>query len=282
MTTTFAETLASLRGEDDEIALIAGQPTGDRWVRLEDALCDDATLRRWHAATRASAEAPDKVAMMFLASWLAGTLVEPVATSLVRSAAAGSPIRAPCRSVRPWTAGSTGSRSPMGPSCARGRPGGGTEDVRVLRRSTRSGDASAASIAPILAATLAAFRRVGPIGAPAFWGSVADSIASASVSEATAHGSDPAVAYAEGASLSDAIGQRVAMGRVRPTLVTIPWTGGVAHEVRRGTCCLWYQTQEAPDPRGEGYCTSCPRRDLDDQRLRWARSLEEEAAAVVG
>ena len=166
------------------------------------------------------------------------------------------------------------SRSPT--TRADARPG-----VRVLPTIDAIREAAAAGIAPVLDATLTALRRVGPLGAPAFWGSVADSIAGAAVVDARARDADPAAAFSAGAALTEAIGRHARMGRVRPTLVPVTWGGGVAHEVRRGTCCLWYQTQESPDPCGEGYCEGCPRRDADDQLLRWTRSLEEGCEAIA-
>ena len=282
MTSAFADTLGAIRGEADESALVAGRPSGDRWVRLDDALRDDGILRRWLDATRTGAEAPDRVAMMFLSSWLTSTFVEPLATSLVRSRRGWITDRSAVF-VRPTDGGWFDGLAIEDATVLVLADDGPTdrEGVRVLPSIAAIRDASAASIAPILGVTLAALRRVGPLGAPAFWGSVADSIADAAVSDATSRGADPTVAFAAGASLSDAIGRQVGMGRVRPTLVTVPWSGGVAHEVRRGTCCLWYQTQEAPDPRGEGYCGSCPRRDADDQRQRWARWLDEEATTAL-
>ena len=95
-----AETLAVIRGEGDAIALFAGRPHGERWVRLDDALGDDDVLRRWLSATRAGAESSDKVAMMFLASWLSGTarrtvgdVAGPVAAGLDRRSE--RPVRPP-------------------------------------------------------------------------------------------------------------------------------------------------------------------------------------------
>ena len=156
------------------------------------------------------------------------------------------------------------------------------QGVRVLPSTAVIRDASAAAIAPILGATLAALRRVGPLGARRSGARSPTPSPARPCPTPRARGADPTIAFAGGRVAERRHRPPRGHGARPPALVTVPWSGGVAHEVRRGTCCLWYQTQEAPDPRGEGYCSSCPRRDADDQRQRWARWLDEERATTAG
>ena len=138
------------------------------------------------------------------------------------------------------------------------------EDLARLRRSVME------DLARTLGPVFAAVRRQTRLGMPAMWGGVADSIGFVAVADAAAHGEEPRVAFADALRFVDELVKIAPIPRVRPALVGVPSPAGVAHEMVRGTCCLWYRTQPDPDPRGEGYCDSCPRRDPVDQIRRWA------------
>ena len=222
----------------------------------------------------------ERVATMFLASWLAGTLIEPVARSVIRHGR-GWTLDPATLHVRPTDAGwfdglAIGDGATV--LVAADDPAAGQRGVRVLATTAEVRDATATQVATLGAEVLAGLRSVRPIGAPAFWGSLADAIAGSLVFDVEADGGDVEATFRDVRSFMDAVGRVVAIGRARPELVPVAWSGGLAHEVRRGTCCLWYRTQVDPDPAGEGYCGTCPRRDPEDQCSRWVRSREETAA----
>jgi hypothetical protein len=162
-------------------------------------------------------------------------------------------------------------------------PEAGHPDAVVFSDLTSLQRSVVEDLAQTLAPVFAAVRRQTRHGMPAMWGGVADSIGGVAVADAVAHGEDPRVAFVDALHFVDelAIAERVPMPRVRPTLVDVAWSGGTTPEIVRGTCCLWYRTQPDPDPCGEGFCDSCPRRDPLDQGRRWAASLEGARRAGV-
>lgn len=99
------------------------------------------------------------------------------------------------------------------------------------------------------------------------WGGVADTIAAAVVDGKEA---SERSAFDEATALIDALAAVAPIPSVRPTLVDLVRDGRTVRRLRRGSCCLWYQTQTDPDPCGEGFCDGCPRRDPVDQQRRWA------------
>ncbi len=128
-----------------------------------------------------------------------------------------------------------------------------------------------AAVAPLLEAVRARL----PFGRRGLWGSVADSVASASLAVARATGADARPSWDEAVALLDALAGVTPVSFVRPTPFMVEWSGGEACMAVRGTCCLYFRTVAEPDPTGEGYCTSCPFVDDDHRRRRWTSWLEE-------
>lgn len=133
---------------------------------------------------------------------------------------------------------------------------------------------TAAAVTPLLDAVRA---RLG-FGRRGLWGSVADAVARASLTMARVNGVDPATSWHDAAALVDALAQVAPVPLVRPTPFMVEWSGGTSCLAVRGTCCLYFRTVADPDPRGEGFCTSCPFMDDDHRHRRWSDWLEEEAA----
>lgn len=269
--------LGRLGAGDVDTRYVAGVPAEVGWVLLADAIADDSHFDRWFEAARANAAGSDAVGASFLASWLAGVIVGPVTRAIIRERRAWS-VAAGDLLVHPhpdgWFDGMA-VRVPkvrMLPGDPDSKHGDAVvvDDLAVLRGSV------AGELAATLAMIFGAIRRRARLGQPAMWGGVADGAAFAAVSDAVAQGADPEAALVEAMSLVEAIAARAPLPRVRPSLARIEWSGGVAHETVRGTCCLWYRTQVDPDPSGEGYCDSCPRRDPEDRRRRWALMRDAE------
>ena len=227
-----AETLAALRSTDDEVALVHGRPRGPRWVRLSEALQDATTLRVWLTATGTAADDPERVATMFLASWLAGTLIEPVARSVIRHGR-GWTLDPATLHVRPTDAGwfdglAIGDGATV--LVAADDPAAGQRGVRVLATTAEVRDATATQVATLGAEVLAGLRSVRPIGAPAFWGSLADAIAGSLVFDVEADGGDVEATFRDVRSFMDAVGRVVAIGRARPS--SSPSRGAAASPTR--------------------------------------------------
>jgi hypothetical protein len=274
-----AATLARVGAIDESVRYVAGRPAEAGWFLFADALADEALFDEWFGAIRDANGGRDAVAASFLASWLAGIVIEPVTVAIVRerrawSVAAGDLLVH--RHEDGWFDGLAIQNPTLillpGDEDAGHRDAVVVEDAPALRSSV------AAEIATTLGQIFRAVRRRARLGLPVMWGAMADSAGYAAVADAAARGCDREAAFAEAMVFVDAIAEVAAMPRVRPSLVQVAWSGGVSHEIARGTCCLWYRTQVDPDPMGEGFCSFCPRRDPDDRRRRWAAGLEEEAA----
>ncbi|MFA9432155.1 (2Fe-2S)-binding protein [Egicoccus sp. AB-alg2] len=139
-------------------------------------------------------------------------------------------------------------------------------------------EAAAATIHELTAPVVAALSRSLPVGASAIWGAVADGLAGQALYLDRERGADTDRTWSRTQRLLDGLERRLARRLVRPRLLLVPWTGGVAHHVVRGSCCLYYRACDAPDPRGEGYCATCPLRDPDSRLRRLRDHLEAEAA----
>jgi hypothetical protein len=117
-----------------------------------------------------------------------------------------------------------------------------------------------------------------PIGATAAWGAVADAVAGRALHLARASGRDTDVTWRASERLLDGLQLRLGGRLVRPEPLLVPWAGGTIRDVTRGTCCRYHRTCVAPDPRGDGYCATCPLRAEDSRRERVAAHLEVTAA----
>lgn len=125
-----------------------------------------------------------------------------------------------------------------------------------------------------------AIRRRAPFGRFGMWGQVADDLCATALWTARRAGLDQPAAWDEAQAVLDLVAGRVRELRARPRPFPVTWSGGEALFSIKATCCLWYKTQAAPDPCGEGYCGTCPFRDDASRRARLAGWLEEQEAAA--
>jgi ferric iron reductase protein FhuF len=273
-----AATLDRLGTGDEETRLVAGCPVDDGWVVLADAIADQSLIDRWFDAIRTTVGGPDTVSASFLASWLGGVIVEPVTRAIILERRAWS-VAASDLLVHPHPEGWFDGLAVRTPTVwmLPGDPDAGHPEAVVMEDAAHLRRTVAAELATTLALIFGDVRRRARLGSPAMWGGVADGAGAAAVVDAVARGDDPVTAFEEAMTLVRDIAAHAPVPRVRPSLVPVAWSGGIGHEMVRGTCCLWYRTQADPDPSGEGYCSSCPRRDPQEQRRRWARWLEEAA-----
>jgi hypothetical protein len=259
------DVLAALDPSDGWFTHVAGMPTGDGWVSVDDLVTDPTLVEGWlEQLLDGEANGHRDVAASYLAAWLAGSIAEPVAAALHLHQCAW-PVIPGNLAVH---------RHPDG--WFDGLAVAGTElrrvdgDIAVLRQAVA--DELVALLSPIFETV----RRWAPYGTSGMWGSLADGIAADAVQRARSEGRDGRAAWIEAGLLIDALAARVPQLRVRPALCDVPWSGGEAHLSVRGTCCLYYKVSGQPrDPFGESYCTTCPLRDDGDRRRRWAAWLED-------
>jgi hypothetical protein len=274
------ETLAPLRDAQPWRALVAGPPQGDGWYALEEVLEGPRRLREWFdRLLDGSARGRRDVAGSYLSSYLAGIVTEPVCESAALLGR-GWPNVAGNLAVHHHESGWFDGLAVLGP------------DVYVTDAELRAGAPGASTVGggdalrSLLARELAALlqpmfetvRAMAPFGLRGMWGSVADGVASSLMLSAKSHGRDTRDGWRKAVELTDALAAHAAMLRVRPSIERVDSRDGSTYVPVKGTCCLYYKTHDAtPDAKGEGYCLSCPRRDPDDRRRRWARYLEDEA-----
>lgn len=271
-------TLWRLDGEDGPTRYVVGRPDEAGWMALTDALAAPEVVDGWYSDVRCRGGGRGDVAGSFLASWLSGIVVDTVAAAVLRERRAW-PLNLDGRLVHRHADGWFDGLAVVAPIVfvlpddpAAGHPDAVLLDDEVALRRRFVAEAVAA-LTPLFAAVWAR----APYGVRGMWGAVADGIAGGALRQARRRDEDGDAAFAAAMTLVDALAAETPLLRVRPSLVTVEWSGGTGHGSRKGTCCLWYKAQEARDPRDDGYCTSCPRRDRDHQRARWARSFEEDA-----
>lgn len=253
---TIDELLRGLRVADDD-RLVAGKPDDDGWVRVADAIGDATWVDRRLAATLAHADGIPRVAASYQASWLAYALVVPLARAVVHL-------------DRAWSLDP--SQLWLHPTEGGWYDGLAIDPTAMMLGPSPDGleDGVAGGIVALMTPLFVAIDRASGLGTPCMWGSLADAIGSGCVTNAAARGTDVGRAFERASELIAAIGRSTRLPRVRPRLVDLSTPGAEPRRaVRRGTCCLWYRTQQHPDPSGEGFCDDCPRRDPEDQRRRW-------------
>lgn len=222
------------------VAVGVGRPVGAGWVALPDAA---AAAQAWHV------ELTDRVGdRLAAASYLAGWIAEVPALLVAVPVIFGGPI--PTVSAGDLHvarhAGGWFDRLAIA-------PGAVTDPVDPL-------PAVAAVLHELSAPLVATLADRLPVGAPAIWGSVADSLATRALDVARATGRDPERAWTDAMVVLDEVERRTATRVIRPQPLLVPWAGGTARCCTRGTCCRYHRTVEAPDPHGEGYCLTCPLR----------------------
>lgn len=133
-------------------------------------------------------------------------------------------------------------------------------------------------IAALTAPTVDRLSDELPIGRGVLWGAVADALAGRAVWLAGRLGTDQQRAWSRTQVVFDAVASTVGDLRHRPTPYPVTFSGGSSLHQVRGTCCLYYRTQPAADPDGEGYCVTCPLR-TDASRTRRLRAHLESASS---
>lgn len=262
-----AETLAALDAPDGWFTHVAGEPSGDGWVRVADIVAGPDLIEGWlDELLLHEAKGHRDVAASYLSAWLAGAIAEPVAAAIDLHRCAW-PVTADNLAVRRHPEGWFDALAVLG-----GERRAGAGDVAALRQLV------AAELVALLSPIFEVVRRWAPYGTAGMWGSVADGIAADALQRARLGGRDGAAAWRDAGALIDELAARAPQLRVRPGLCEVPWSGGSAHLSVRGTCCLYYKVSGQPrDPLGESYCTSCPLRDDGDRCRRWAAWLDEQA-----
>jgi hypothetical protein len=251
----FAATVASLAPDVTELHV--GLPTDPEWIALPEAVAAAST---WHADLSARV-GDDRAAAAYLTGWIAE----------VPALLAGVPVvlGAPVveleiddlhvrRHVDGWFDGLA-----IDPWSAHEPPAPLAAAADVVHRLT----------APVIASLIAEL----PVGAAAAWGHVADSLSGHALHLARASGRDPDAAWDGAQRLLDGLQDRLGFRLVRPRPLLVPWSGGTARHQTRGTCCLHHRTCRDPDPRGEGYCATCPLRDETSRVERLAACLDATA-----
>jgi hypothetical protein len=251
----FTATVASLASDVVEIKV--GLPTDAEWLSLPEAV--DAAPA-WHAelTTRVGDR---RAAAAYLVGWIAEVPALLTGVPVVLGAPVVE-VEVDDLHVRRHTDGWFDGLA-IDPWSAH-------EPVRPL-------DAAAEMVHRLTAPIVETLTAELPVGASAAWGSVADSLAGHALHLARASGRDLDDVWVAAQRLLDGLESRLAIQLVRPRPLLVPWTGGIARHQTRGTCCLHHRTCADPDPRGDGYCATCPLRDEASRIERIAAYLDATA-----
>lgn len=260
-------TLERLRALDPWSVAEVGRPEGDAWYALDDMVADG-HLDAWLASLVTEHGGRRDVAGTYLGSWLAATLVEvPMAAILTE------------RRLPDLRAGLWLHRHQEGwfdrvafASCSLTVVAGDADadhpHTTVVADRASVWDRYALTLVEVLSPLLWALRQRVPYGMRGLWGAVADDVAGRALRIARLTGGDGWGDWSEARVILDRIAVYQDHLRTRPSPFPVTWSGGDTLFQVKGTCCLYYKTQEAPDPRGEGYCTSCPFREDESRTER--------------
>jgi len=275
--TFLAETGARLGAVAEHLGFSVGPRRGEGWVGL-DGIVASGLLDRLAAGLLAS-EGRGDVAGSYLGSRLAGPVVDATVGALVTDARCPDPSPANVAvhlHADGWFDGVhfLEQRAAVLSDDAAARESGTVvlPDPRALRNWWA--EHLSASVAPLLDAV----RERLPYGRRGLWGAVADRVGGAALTVARSVGRPGAVVWAEVVELLDALAVHAPVGLNRPDPfpVTAP-SGREAWFQVKGTCCLYYLTVEAPDPCGDGYCSTCPFTDPRHRYRQLAAWLDEHA-----
>lgn len=275
------EVLAHLDASSDYCRFVAGAPVGDGWLPGADVV-DGAVLARWVAdgVDRRGPKAAGVVGS-FLASWIADIVAVPVVAAIQHSQRAWPVDLASLavhRDEEGWFNGLAVLSGPV--RVVRGDPAAGMVGVEVVDNVDSLVAITAAEIAAAVAPVFAEVRRLAPFGVRGMWGNLADAFSSEVVWAAQRRGADTADAFADARRFTDAVATAAGVAIVRPTPLTVQWSGGPTVVSCKGTCCLLYKLVPDARPDGDGYCTSCPKREATSQHTAMAAWLEELTAAA--
>jgi hypothetical protein len=278
-----AATLARYGAADPYCTPVAGAPTGPRWTRLAAVLDDADLLRSWFDGLAGESHGAPDVAASYLASWLGGTLLDPLGWAV------GAERRAwPLDPAALWIHRHEDGWFDGFAVAARqvrvlpADPDAGHPDAVVVADATELRERVASDAVAVLGPLFATVRSFAPYGVRGMWGAVADSLGSSAATAAFRAGRPARPAFEAAMGLVDALVAAGAGRITRPTPEDVRYTTGSTTVVHKGTCCLWYKTTDVSAPIGERYCLSCPLQPGADQHARWVAWLDEEAAARTG
>lgn len=275
---TLSETLARLDAGHDYCRFVAGRPAGadaEEWTSVRRLLDDATVLEGWFAEGLGVYRDQADVAGSFLAGWLADVLLQGVAWSLAedrRTWALDPDVMWVHRDPGGWFDGLAVAASTM--RVLADDPRAGADDVEIRGDADELRHELACDAVAVLTPLFAAVRSLAPFGLRGMWGAAADGLGSGAAYAAFRGGADPAAAFDAAMRLVDDVASAGAGRMTRPTTHEVRYVGGDTVYVRKGTCCLWYKAAAEDVADTDRYCTSCPLRDADDQRSRYARWLD--------
>ncbi len=276
-----AGTVARLADLDSEhVRLELGPRAGERWLDLDAVLAEGvldllfadaearAAGRRDYLGASVAASLSDAVVT---AGWPALLLdrrlpdLSPANLAVHRHEPEGWFDRIAVRDARCWVLSDD--------------PAADNPDATTVADLAELHDRFAAAVVDAVTPWFTAVRQRAPFGRRGMWGQLADDLCGTALWMARRAGIDQHAAWAEAHAVLDRLAADVPEVRVRPRLFPVSWNQRDTLFQVKGTCCLWYKTQPAPDACGNGYCGTCPFRDDDARRSRLTSWLEEEAAA---
>ncbi|MEX0659229.1 MAG: (2Fe-2S)-binding protein [Egibacteraceae bacterium] len=272
-TSPLAATAGRLNALDGDLTYRVGPPLEPGWCRLTD-LVDATAVAAWHRELTAS-HGDRRAAAAFLGGWVADAAVDVWALPVW--ADRRLPLVAPHailvrRHAKGWidAVGVDGAPAVavLADDPAAGQTGtvvASTYHVLVEGLSERL-----ATLEPLLRV----LASVLPVGLPALWGGLADSLANRALWLARRLLRDRQAAWQDAARLIDRLAADRPPPRPRPFPVHCAQAGELF--AVRGTCCLHYRTVADPDRDGDGYCTTCPLRTDASRRQRLRAYLQEE------
>jgi ferric iron reductase protein FhuF len=279
--TLLGDTLASLRDAHSWRTLAAGAPLTGGWVSLRDVVRDDDVLHRWLDDLLAGeAKGRHDVAGSYLAWYLGGIVAEPVVDALVARDRAW-PTTAENLYVRRHELGWFDGFAIASPEVyvLPDDERAGDPDARIVRSYDEMQELVAVQVAQLLEPVFAALRRMARFGRRGMWGSVADGIGASTMWAVRARSGDAERAWRRAVAVTDRLARHAPMLTVRPQLELIDCIGGTQPVTVKGTCCLYYKVHDGvPDPHGEGYCLTCPKRAVESRHERWRGYLDAPAA----
>lgn len=274
-TAVLADTGARLGAVAEHLGFGVGTPQGDGWARL-DTVIGSGLLDRMATELLADHGRRD-VAGSSLGSHLVGPLLGATVGAMALDRRCPDPDPAGVvvhlnpqgrfdrlSFLDPWVA-------VLGNDPAAGQP-----DTVVLAdpASLRAwwAERTVAAVEPLLDAVgqrLGSARR-------GLWGSVADRVAGVLLAVARTANRPGEAAWTEAMTMLDALAEHAPVRLSRPSPFPVGAFAGQAWFPVRGTCCLYYLTVEAPDPCGDGYCTTCPFTNPEHRQRKLAAWLDEQ------
>lgn len=272
-TSPLQQTAARLTALDEHLAYRVGVPEEHDWHWLRDL--DTELLADWHAQLT-TREGDRRAAAAYLGGWVAAAVVEAYLLPMLAEARlplVGIDGVAVHRHADGWFDAVALPDGPVGVLREDSAAGGPGVEVRADRDALLDATAERlAGVGPLFDAVSA----VMPVGLPALWGGLADSVGGRSLWLARLLDRDRGGAWADAQALTDRVAAGQPRLRQRPTPFPVTFRGGDEWFQVRSTCCLYYRTVESPDPDGDGYCGTCPLRTDASRTRRLRVHLEEQ------